>query len=58
MLEIAESNEESGEGEEAESSSSKKGKKAKEAAEGDLEEWSDRVKGILYELVDVVAERL
>ena len=49
MLEIAESNEEDG----GESSSAK----VQEAVERN-EEWSDRVKGLLYELVDAVVERL
>jgi hypothetical protein len=49
MLEIAESNEEDGN----ESSSAK----VQDAVERN-EEWSDRVKGLLYELVDAVVERL
>jgi hypothetical protein len=49
MLEIAESNEENGN----ESSSAK----VQEAINRN-EEWSDRVKGLLYELVNAVVERL
>jgi hypothetical protein len=61
MLEIADSNSESGEAEGGESSlkAKEKGKgKGKRAADEEVEDWSDRVKGILYELVDAIAERI
>ena len=56
VLEIAEANDETGEPQEDAQGGARRGRSAA-PANANAEEWADRVKGILYELVDAIAER-